>query len=356
MLNFLWKGKLKSLILILFSTLIGRIWEVYDALLNIIFCGLYIWNTTLIQRDGSFRYPYNDGEAVLGAMLLLQYLPRLVIWYNVISPMSLLTMISTLPPLITLFHHEWVEGPLLYIYPVRFMRMHLAVMQILVPSKTSILKLSLITRKAIRLIGIIVFLILTVAAVVHIVEVKAQGSKITFFDAFFFTLVSPTSGLSSQIVPDNIFSRLVIIYIMVSGALFLPTNVAELLSLLSKKSVYDHSFKPTHRNHVLLCGTLDVSSIASFLEEFFCSDHGTMTVNTHVVILNASEPSEELSLILTHPKYAARVQYVKGTPVHKRGLEKVRIQDAKACFLLSSKRETSQVSILDAETVMQCMV
>lgn len=100
-------------------------------------------------------------------------------------------------------------------------------------------------------------------------------------------------------MPDGLFSRVVILYILITAAVFIPTRLAELLSLIGRKSSYDHSFKyRNNQNHVVVCGKFELSSLTTFLKEFFCSDHGPVTVNTHVVILNPEEPSEELKLIL----------------------------------------------------------
>lgn len=89
-------------------------------------------------------------------------------------------------------------GYLAYAYPLRFVRLHVILMACLVPSKTSILRFSLITRKSIRLIAFLVFLVLTVASFVHLVTLKSQGVKaLTFFDALFFSIVSVYNGNTS---------------------------------------------------------------------------------------------------------------------------------------------------------------
>lgn len=100
---------------------------------------------------------------------------------------------------------------------------------------------------------------------------------------------------------------------MVSGALFLPGKISELLALIAKRSIFDHRFEPEkNRQHVIVCGNFTNISLYEFLREFFCEDHGLQTVNTSVVILNSTEPSEELVSILNDPAYSSRVQYIKG--------------------------------------------
>lgn len=144
---------------------------------------------------------------------------------------------------------------------------------------------------------------------------------------------------------------------MITGAIFIPKNLAELLTLINKRSPYVHSFKKKYQqNHVVVCGQFENYTLKTFLKEFFCPDHGSSTVNTHVVILNPKEPDEDLKEILEDPLYLNRVWYVKGSTLDPRSLEKVRICDASAGFIFSTKHATNDASIDDSETVMRALV
>lgn len=343
----------------------GRRWEIFDTALNLAFCALYIYNTTFTERG--LPRASRLADLVLAIVILAQYLPKIYISVDLrrclYSPLTLLTIISCIPVFIA-YSDESLRitymsaGNNAYVYPFRFVRLHLAVMACLIPSKTSVFNVSLITRKALRLMGFILFLILTVASFVHMVAFKIQHvTKLTFFDSFFFAIVSSTSGTTSQIVPDGVFSRLVVLYVMITAAVVIPTNLSELLTLINKKSVFDHSFKRKQgQNHVVVCGQFEVTSLQSFLKEFFCPDHGSTTVNTHVVILNLAEPSESMKEILFDPAYVNRVQYVRGSAMQVRSLEKVRIHEAAACFIFSSKYATENASEDDSKTVMRALV
>lgn len=239
------------------------------------------------SSSGNATLPSNFKQIdfIFSALLLLQFIPRYVLTNGLNSSsmgsessgnnntlgiishgllMMFLTLVCTIPILsaywcdffyvndllkclgcIKDFPGTFMDaGWLVYLFPFKFVRLHMALMASLVPSKTSILDISLITRKSIRLIAFLLFLVLTTASFVHVVAIKAQGVRnLTFFDSFFFAIVSATSGTTRQIVPDSAFSRLVILYIMFSGAIFIPTRLSELLSLISKKSRYDHSYK-----------------------------------------------------------------------------------------------------------------
>ncbi|CAJ0910429.1 17741_t:CDS:10, partial [Entrophospora sp. SA101] len=144
--------------------------------------------------------------------------------------------------------------------------------------------------------------------------------------------------MSTDLVPENAFTRIVILYVMVAGAIFLPSNLSELLDLIRQKSKYSHSYKPeSNIKHIVVTGGFDETSLYEFLREFFCQDHGLATMSTEVVVLNHEEPEENIALLLEDPAFTTRVQYVKGSATLRRSLEKVRIDIASAVFLLSKK-------------------
>src|SRR6266498_5288946 len=96
--------------------------------------------------------------------------------------------------------------------------------------------------------------------------------------------------METNLVPDTAFTRAVILYVMVAGALFIPTALSELLTLIQQKSKYDHSYKgDKYKEHIIVTGDFDSTSLFEFLREFFCLDHGLATMNTYVVIVHPDE-------------------------------------------------------------------
>ncbi|CAG8741447.1 1295_t:CDS:2, partial [Acaulospora colombiana] len=113
--------------------------------------------------------------------------------------------------------------------------------------------------------------------------------------------------MSTNLVPENSWTRLVILYIMVAGAIFIPTHLSELLNLIQQRSKYDRPFKADKQhNHVVVTGNFDSTSLFEFLREFFCQDHGLAIMNTYVVILNPDEPSDDVAVILEDPAFVNR--------------------------------------------------
>ena len=115
-------------------------------------------------------------------------------------------------------------GSIAFVYPLRFWRFHIILLKAFTPGKNMIIKMGQITQKAISIALSIVNTLLTVTAWVHLVEdnlQKKQDKNPSFFDVFYFITVTSTSGLSTNIVENSLFTRLVVLYIMVIGAVFL---------------------------------------------------------------------------------------------------------------------------------------
>ena len=235
------------------SSYIGRYWELFDAFLTIIFVSLYVYNTAFPKGDLPILNQYLDFTTSI--LLFIQYIPQIYFsmdpWSKLLSSFSFLTFLSCIPVWITTMMQDdpWFDNTymgaawLVYFYPCRFMRLHLSIMNIVTPSKNILFSVSDISQQAIK-IGFSIFsTLLTVSGWVHIVEYKLQDQKdFTFADVFYFITVSSTSGLTTQIVPDNAFSRLVILYVMIVGAIFIPTNLSKLLALMGKKSKFDKPY------------------------------------------------------------------------------------------------------------------
>ncbi|KND03740.1 uncharacterized protein SPPG_01198 [Spizellomyces punctatus DAOM BR117] len=360
-------------------TTLGRWWHVLDAALNVAFVLLFVYMTTYIiaPKRGNPNLPPQrpapppDGlfvaDLVLACAILTQWLPRVYLsldpMADLVSWFSLVSFLATLPVIWAFVQKDDAKSDYLdasqvlaFLYPLRFWRMHLSIMMVFTPSKNVAFNFSPITQKAVRL-GLSIFnTLITVTAWVHIcLYIIQKYYDLSFFDVFYTIAVSSTSGLSTQIIPDNPFSRIVIMYVMIVGAIFIPTNLADLLALIRNKSKYDRSYKSTNRSHVLIAGNFEITSLRDFLWEFFCEDHGAATMTTQVVLLNPYEPSEELEALLADPLYLSRVRYVKGSPMSFRSLEKAQASTAKACFVLASRLSDKPAVEDDAETVMTAL-
>ena len=87
--------------------------------------------------------------------------------------------------------------------------------------------------------------------------------------------LSAFSGLNTEIIPDNLFSRVITLYVMLVGAIYIPTNLSELIFLIRSSSKFDGAFQLTRgQSHILLVGSFNATLLKSFFDEFFHSNHG----------------------------------------------------------------------------------
>ncbi|KAI8852305.1 hypothetical protein BC829DRAFT_440747 [Chytridium lagenaria] len=269
----------------------GRWWEIFDLLLNVSFVALYIYNTSYRTREHpDERIPMRNHELdfLLAILILGQWFPRF--WLSLdpatmTSIFAFLTIISTISIPI-------LEAASWGLEDRKAKSIHL--------SET-----------------------ISITAFVHMVE-RTQHQQPGFWDVYYWIFVTSSSGLSTKIVPDDVLSRIVVLYL--------------------------HGYKPhTKRDHVVVVGELEIHSVKDFLREFFCEDHGPSTMSTRVVMLNPEEPSEALKGLLVDPLYANRVTYVKGSTMNSHDLSKTKLENARACFILSANyadRVTSELGII----------
>ncbi|CAG8571541.1 15638_t:CDS:10 [Funneliformis caledonium] len=273
------------------NSAIGSIWKLVDAFLNILLCGIYIANTN--DMKGTLPWFNVWLEVLVSIILLMEYIPKFYI-YELNSWRSLFTSPT---PILTL----------LTVYPV----IH-----------------------SLLFFCTIIFLVLTGSSLLHGVEYVYMGEKLTFLDAVFFTTIMlGTVGYLSDIY-----------------------SISELIALIRSKSVYDRPFKKiSQQPHVIIIApTLELPSLRHFLKEFYSLAHGPATVNTKVVILNPMDPTDRVRTFLSDPVFAHRVQYIRGSSLEARSLEKANAKHASAYFILA-KKYTQQSEIIDAENVLKAI-
>ncbi len=117
----------------------GRVWELFDAALNLAFCALYVYHTTFTDKG----LPRSTQMLDYGfaAALLFQFIPKIFISVDFtrffLSPLNLLTWLSCIPVFLaandaTAYHSYMSAGNYAFVYPFRFFRLHVAIMVCLV--------------------------------------------------------------------------------------------------------------------------------------------------------------------------------------------------------------------------------
>ncbi|KAI8908406.1 calcium-activated BK potassium channel alpha subunit-domain-containing protein [Gorgonomyces haynaldii] len=342
-----------QMIMWLDSSFYTHLWDCLDAFINIWFVTVYVLMTqfSIGTRGGRFPDPppqyLQTMDCCIALLLLIQFLPRIYLsldpWMRFKSMFSMTTFLSTISVLIVTWLCQvpdtFLEGGyFVFLYPFRFWRLNYALEHVFRPGKSLLFKMSPITQKG-TLLGLSIFnTLITVTGWVHAILYMVQKYyDLTFFDVFYTIVVSSTSGLSTQIIPDNVFSRIVTLYVMVVGAIYIPSSLADLLQLIRSTSKYTKPYqKQKSKQHIVIVGNLQVSAIRGFLKEFFSDDHGALASSTQIVMINPQEPSEELQSLMRDPVYSDRTRYIRGSTMSFRVLAKAHLHSASAAFVLST--------------------
>jgi hypothetical protein len=347
------------------KSIAGSLWELIDALLNIVWVGLYIHMTGYTVKLPNALFML---DVVLASVIVAQYTLHSALsvepWSSVTDQLGIATWLAVIPVLAAWAFpsdNSYLDaGNWIFLYFVRFIRLRITAIRAFSPYHNLLvfLQFELLQRQIISTFITVFTTLLAVTSFVHIVEYKYQGIRenVSFADVFYFILISCTSGLTTKIVKDTWFSRLVIIALMVVGAFYLPPAIAELIETIRKKSVFDKPFKSQENYHVVFCGPFNLDSLKVALREFFSEDHGPSTALTKVVLLDTDEPDDKLKELLEGNLYAKRVQFVKGSPVSFSDLARAGCHTAKACFILNGSKysgKTNQEE--DANVIMRSL-
>ena len=181
--------------------------------------------------------------------------------------------------------------------------------------------------------------------------------QLTFFDAFYYIIVTISTVGYGDIQPNSVYSRLFIILFVTVSLIMIPISVSRLQKLLSLKSPFRAPFAlKENESHVIVCGYINsASKLAIFFNEFYHQDR-ISDEEYHSVILCPEEPNEEIRTLLNNQLLGSRVTYVIGSCTSTEDLKRVRA-DAARCMFFLANTETSggKEQHEDAATVLRSL-
>ncbi|XP_024516267.1 calcium-activated potassium channel subunit alpha-1-like isoform X2 [Selaginella moellendorffii] len=161
----------------------------------------------------------------------------------------------------------------------------------------------------------------------------------TFYDAFYFVIVTITTVGYGDFTPKSNWGRLITLTIMLAAVLILPVQINRILQLASRRP-YGGRFtmqKAVGSNFIVISGNVSLQTIRHFLAGFYHPNHDKdmAAFPIRVVIMAPFKPSYEMKTLLTH--YRGRVNFIEGTPIKESDLDRVCATFATAVFLLADE-------------------
>ncbi|KAJ7563624.1 hypothetical protein O6H91_03G117500 [Diphasiastrum complanatum] len=177
------------------------------------------------------------------------------------------------------------------------------------------------------------------AAPPHIKEQCAPQGCLTFWEAFYFLIVTIATVGYGDIVAKTILGQVAVIISILVALAVLPTQIGRISSLASNRP-YGGSFNP-HKilgsKFLVLSGSINIHIVQNFLASFYTTTHSEdlEIYPLHVIILAPFKPSFEMKRLLSF--YNGQAEFIEGSPMHQIDLERVSANKASAIFLLANQ-------------------
>ena len=184
---------------------------------------------------------------------------------------------------------------------------------------------------------------LSCTGIIHLVEVQGDfwrsfenaGGTALLSYAYFIMVTFSTVGYG-DLSPATASGRAMMILFIILGMAFfaaiLPTIVDVASGFYAKRqfSKFDTTRVP---RHVIVCGHVTAFSAEEFLIDFLHPDRGD--TQTHVLFLHPEHPDPDLKNVIR--SHYTRVQYIIGSVLNGKDLQRAKINTSRAVFVVCDK-------------------
>ncbi|KAF4018270.1 hypothetical protein G4228_010025 [Cervus hanglu yarkandensis] len=179
------------------------------------------------------------------------------------------------------------------------------------------------------------------------------GKKLNLFDSLYFCIVTFSTVGFGDVTPETWSSKLFVVAMICVALVVLPIQFEQLAYLWMERQKSGGNYS-RHRaqteKHVVLCvSSLKIDLLMDFLNEFYA--HPRLQ-DYYVVILCPTEMDVQVRRILQIPMWSQRVIYLQGSALKDQDLLRAKMDDAEACFILSSRCEVDRTSS-DHQTILR---
>uniref|UniRef100_A0A2K6QC87 Potassium sodium-activated channel subfamily T member 2 n=1 Tax=Rhinopithecus roxellana TaxID=61622 RepID=A0A2K6QC87_RHIRO len=179
------------------------------------------------------------------------------------------------------------------------------------------------------------------------------GKKLNLFDSLYFCIVTFSTVGFGDVTPETWSSKLFVVAMICVALVVLPIQFEQLAYLWMERQKSGGNYS-RHRaqteKHVVLCvSSLKIDLLMDFLNEFYA--HPRLQ-DYYVVILCPTEMDVQVRRVLQIPMWSQRVIYLQGSALKDQDLLRAKMDDAEACFILSSRCEVDRTSS-DHQTILR---
>ncbi|XP_067868337.1 potassium channel subfamily T member 1 isoform X6 [Heterodontus francisci] len=283
--------------------------------------------------------------------MLLTYLSyKGNIWEQIFRVSFILEMINTVPFIITIF---W--PPLRNLFIPVFLNCWLAkhAMENMINDLHRAIQRTQSAMYNQVFILICTLLCLVFTGTCGIQHLERAGDNLTLFNSLYFCIVTFSTVGFGDVTPQIWPSQLLVVIMICVALVVLPLQFEELVYLWMERQKSGGNYS-RHRaqteKHVVLCvSSLKIDLLMDFLNEFYA--HPRLQ-DYYVVILCPTEMDLQVRRVLQIPLWSQRVIYLQGSALKDQDLMRAKMDDAEACFILSSRNEVDRTAA-DHQTILR---
>ena len=184
---------------------------------------------------------------------------------------------------------------------------------------------------------------LSCTGIIHLIEVQGDfwrdyenAEAEAFLTYAYFIMVTVSTVGYGDLSPSTAVGRAFMTFFIILGLAFfaaiLPTIVDVASGVYAKRQFakFDTTRVP---RHVIVCGHITAFSAEEFLKDFLHPDRGD--TQTHVLFLHPERPDPDLKNIIR--AYYTRAQYIVGSVLNGRDLQRAKIHTSRAVFIVCDK-------------------
>ncbi|KAI7868459.1 hypothetical protein BDF14DRAFT_1793440 [Spinellus fusiger] len=289
---------------------------------------LYKWRSYDLWLFCQFLSIWNTGSFLMRVFMNVYPLSVLL------SFRSFIELMTTVPFLISNFieHGE-------YLYVPYFLRSWVLLLRVKSAMKIEI-NLQITDKPVDPLKTKLIQLIVTIAALLYngmsafqYCEVTFGETNYTILESLYVVMVTLSTVGYGDITPHTDASRIVMMLLIVISLAVLPSLLADSLSTLRKRQDGGGYVSKGAVPFILIVGTFTPEQVSDILDGFLNAEHTQSHLN--VVFLDTNRPTEELKLMERNSMWGHRIQFLYGSVLNEKTLQRVRARYAKAIITMS---------------------
>jgi hypothetical protein len=173
-----------------------------------------------------------------------------------------------------------------------------------------------------------------------------------FHVAVYWMIVTVVTVGFGDLSPKSVESQMMMAFIISCSWFVASLSLAKLIALVRINDKYNAKLRwqDEEAHHVVVSGAITHDSLEHVLRELLTSNKGR--VGLRVVVVLPTAPSVDVEQLGRDPRFVVNLQLVVGSLLLKTDLERVRMRNAAACFLLADKYAVD-VAAVDTALILQ---